>query len=343
MVFKNAVEISKKLVPKLRKKADIIVALTHLGIGKSTSIKYTTSNELAEKVNGIDIIIDGHTHTNLKKPIIINNTQIFEAKDFGEYLGKISINVKNKKIQDIIWKKMPVNLKKYFGKNKDGKKQFEFITKEYKPNPKIKNLLEKYKEIGNKKLNNIVCVSDILLDGSRPKVRAMDTNLSNLLTDAIRWKVNADISLQNGGGIRSSLNKGKITIRDILTVLPFGNTLYVINLKGSIIKSILDFAAKIPAGKGAYLHTSGLTWTSENGIPKNILIGGKKLDLNKMYKVVTNNYLASGGDGYKILDKFKSNGNDTGFTEASVLREFMQNELNGKISSYPNKSRYIRK
>ena len=69
--FKNAVKISKKLVPELRKKADIVIALTHLGIGKSTSPKYTTSNELAEKVNGIDLIIDGHTHTNLQKPIII--------------------------------------------------------------------------------------------------------------------------------------------------------------------------------------------------------------------------------------------------------------------------------
>ncbi len=343
LVFKNAVEVSKKLVPKLREKADIIIALTHLGIGKSTSPKYTTSNELAEKVNGIDLIIDGHSHTNLEKPIIINKTEIFQAKDFGEYLGKITVNYDQGKIQNIEWHKIPVNLKKYLGKDKDGKKQFSFVEKEYTPDAKVQALLKKYKEKGAEKLDNVICNSEILLDGERPKVRSMDTNLSNLLTDAIRWKVGADIALQNGGGIRSSIKPGKITTRDILTVLPFGNTLYVLNLKGSVIKSVLDFAAKIPAGKGSYLHTSGLTWTSENGIPKNILVAGKKLDLNKTYKVVTNNYLASGGDGYKIIGEHKSQGYDTGFTAASVLGEFMQKQLKGEISSYSNVLRYKRK
>ncbi len=341
--FKNAVEISKKLVPELRKKADIIIALTHLGIGKSTSPEYTTSNELAEKVSGIDIIIDGHTHTNLQKPIVINHTEIFEAKDFGEYLGKITIDFKQGKIQNIKWHKIPVNLKKYLGKNKDGKKQFAFVEKEYKPDTELQKLLKKYKDEGAKKLNTVICYSDILLDGKRQRVRAMDTNLSNLITDAIRWKVNADISFQNGGSIRSSINPGNITIRDILTVLPFGNTLFVLNLKGDTIKSVLEFASKIPAGKGGFLHTSGLTWESNNGIPENILINGKKLDLNKTYKVVTNHYLASGGDGYKIIEKNKSKGYDTGFTVASVLTEFLQKKLGGNIKSYSDKLRYIRK
>ena len=273
-----------------------------------------------------------------KNQLLSNNTEIFEAKDFGEYLGKITINYDQGKIQNIKWHKIPVNLKKYLGKNKDGKKQFEFVENEYQPDPQVQDLLAKYKEKGAKKLDTVICNSDILLDGERPKVRAMDTNLSNLITDAIRWKVNADIAFQNGGGIRSSIKPGKITTRDILTVLPFGNTLYVLNLKGSVIKSILEFAAKIPAGKGSYLHTSGLTWSSENGTPKNILVGGKKLNLDKIYKVVTNNYLASGGDGYKIIGNHKTNGYDTGFTEASILSEFIQKQLKSKMGTRASSS-----
>jgi 5'-nucleotidase/UDP-sugar diphosphatase len=169
----------------------------------------------------------------------------------------------------------------------------------------------------------------IRLDGDRNLVRSQETNLSNLIADGMCTKTGADIAFMNGGGIRASIEDGPITYRDVLTVQPFGNTLVLIDMTGAQIMEVLTYAASIDpeAGVGAFLQVSGLKWTNNKGVPENVMVGDTPIDLNKTYKVVTNNFMAAGGDGYAMLKDLPQS--DTGYVDADALKEYIQ-EL-GKV------------
>ena len=158
----------------------------------------------------------------------------------------------------------------------------------------------------------------------------------------MRWKVGADIAITNSGGIRTTLKPGPITIRDILTVHPFGNTLFVYKLKGDQILKILEYTATISEGKGAWPQVSGITYKSKDGKVYDVMVNGKPLDPNKVYTLVTNSYMAGGGDGYSMLKEWKGQGYDTGFTLSQVIMEYIQKKLGGRIKSYDDKPRYVR-
>ena len=171
--------------------------------------------------------------------------------------------------------------------------------------------------------------ASVLLVGAKESVRVEETNLANLVTDAMRAKTGADIALQNAGGIRADIAPGEITYRDILTVQPFGNTLVLLDMTGQQILDTLTYAATIEAGNGAFLQVSGLKWTNNQGKPETILAGGQPLELEKTYKVVTNNFMASGGDGYKMLKDLPQT--NTGFVDADAVREYV--EQRGKVGA----------
>ena len=126
----------------------------------------------------------------------------------------------------------------------------------------------------------------------------------------------ADIAITNGGGIRSGIAKGEITLGDVLTVMPFGNTLYAADLTGAQIKEALEHGvSQVEEGGGAFPHVSGLSFTFTLSKPKGErildvnLVNDKgdavPLDLDKTYRVATNNFMGGGGDGYSVLKKRK--------------------------------------
>jgi 5'-nucleotidase/UDP-sugar diphosphatase len=153
------------------------------------------------------------------------------------------------------------------------------------------------------------------------------------------WKSGADLAITNSGGIRASIQAGPITYRDILTVLPFGNTLYVVDVPGTALRDLLEYTATREPGQGAMAQVSGVTYVIENGEAKDILVNGAPIDDNKVYKVATNNYLASGGDGYTVLAGLS--GYDTGFVLADVVVEFV-GEIS-PITAYADSGRITRK
>ncbi|WGS65997.1 5'-nucleotidase C-terminal domain-containing protein [Marinitoga aeolica] len=338
--FLNVEETVKKYLPELKKKADIVVVLGHLGYdGKyqPLGVQYTTSDQLAKDVKGIDVVIDGHSHTLMEKAAYINKTIVVQAGEWGKYLGRLDLWVENGKIVDYEWAAIPINMKKYLGKDENGNAQYEYVTEPIPEDPFIKMIADYYYSLGAEELNKVIGETKILLDGERTHVRGGETNLGHLITDALIWKTGADIALQNGGGIRASIQPGKITYRDILTVLPFGNTVYVEELTGKDIMDILNYAVKIPAGKGAWLHVAGVTYKVKDGKPVDVMVNGKPLEMDKLYKVAANNYMASGGDGYSMLKGKK--GYDTGFVLADVVKEYIQKL--GTIENYDNAPRIM--
>ena len=328
LVFRNAVEVSRALVPVLAKSADVVVALTHLGwpVGAEDE-GVTTSKALAEaKIPGLDVIVDGHSHTLFDDLQRVGDAIVVQAGAYGEYLGRLDLEVKQGRIVAATWKALPINVKKETGKDAAGKAVYGFVGDPVPADPDVATALDYFAEVGSEGLDRKVGETKVLLDGERDHVRSGETNLSHLLTDAMRWKTSASVAFLNGGGIRASIPEGDISYRSVLTVLPFGNTLYALDLSGEDLQRFLDSAAKVSAGKGGFPHFSGLTATFADGTARDVLVDGKPLDKAKQYRFVTLSFLANGGDGYSVLREIKDavgRGYDTGYTDANVFVDYL--------------------
>ena len=329
--FSNAVETAQKFVPKLREEADIVIALTHLGFHEMAGGGYRTPGDLylAKQVAGIDIIIGGHSHKELFEPKVIGKTLILQAGEYGMYVGRLDLTIDSDTddIKEYTYKLIPVNLKrrvKYRGKS-----YYMYVDNGYIEDPEVLEFIQPYLEQSDELLSQPVGEALVDLIGIKDIIRSQETNLANLVTDGMLAKTGAEIAFQNAGGIRAGIAKGPITYRDILTVLPFGETLRLLDMTGAQIMEVLSYAATVKKGNGGFLHSSGLRWTNNKGIPENVIIGEAPIDFERVYKVATNGFLATGGDGYTMFKDLPQY--DTGFTQASTLREYIIKQ--GKVAS----------
>ena len=317
--FKSAVETAQALVPKLKAQADLVIALSHLGLEKGG---YATPGDLtlAKEVPGINVIVGGHTHDALTEAKVVGETVIVQAGEYGEYVGRLDLTFDSdaKKVTASKYQLLPVNFKKQV-KYTDKDSYYAYADTAYPEDPTVTDALKSYLGEANQLLAQPLGEAMVKLDGDRKLVRSQETNLGNLITDAMRAKTGAELAFMNGGGIRADIAPGKITYRDILTVQPFGNTLVVMNLTGEQVLAVLNYAATVEAGKGAFLHVSGVKWTNNQGQAENVMVGDAPLDLQKTYKIVTNNFMAAGGDGYAMLKDLPKT--DTGFVDADALKE----------------------
>ena len=300
LVFEDEVETAQALAPKLRKKADIVIALTHMGIDATDE---TGSRRLAKMVPGIDLIVDGHSHTHLNEPLIINNTPIVQAKQWGLYLGKGIMTIENKKVTGFKWELIPINLKEKV-KNADGSTGLKFIDAEIEEDPELLKLLSPYAEKVDEVLSEVIGNAETLFP--QGMVRKEETALGNLVADSMLWQtknLKTDFAIQNGGGIRADLPAGTITKKTIYEILPFDNTVMVVTIKGAHLLPLFDYIAATP-GKGAFPQVSeGVSFTinTATGKCEDILIKGKPIDPERIYRIATNSFMAVGGDGYQAF------------------------------------------
>ncbi|PID57534.1 hypothetical protein CSB45_06820 [candidate division KSB3 bacterium] len=326
--FKDVIETARDLVPQLRTKADIVVALTHLGFYEESGGGYNSAGDikLAKEVEGIDVIVGGHTDTPLKEVEVIGNTLIVQTGGQSESVGRLDlvIDTEEDRITDYAYKLMSVNGKKRVKYN--GKKYYMYVDKGYVEDQEILDAAAPYMAQADQLLSTPVGEALVGLVGVRSAVRSRETNLGNLITDAMMERTNADIALQNGGGIRKTLPAGPITYRDILSVQPFGNTLVLLDMTGAQIMEVLNYAATVEPGNGAFLHVGGLKWTlnrrGDTPVAENVMVGDSAIEMDKTYTVVTNNFMASGGDGYKMLKELRSL--DTGYVDADVFKDYVK-------------------
>ncbi|MFO1174155.1 MAG: 5'-nucleotidase C-terminal domain-containing protein [Paracoccaceae bacterium] len=200
---------------------------------------------------------------------------------------------------------------------KDGKKKvswvpaFRFIdTATVAPDPETQALADKFKASLDKTLDVEIGTTETALDSRRNVVRAEESSMGDLITDAIRAQTGADIAIMNGGGIRGdrTYDAGtKLTRRDILTELPFGNVTVVTELPGSQVLAALENAvSQVEKGAGRFAQVSGLTFTFDASAPagsrvSEVMVAGQALAPDKLYKVAVNDYILGGGDGYTAL------------------------------------------
>lgn len=294
--FTDPVEAAKKMVKVLKEEeqVDAVIALTHLGTDESST---DTSIKVAENAPGIDLIVDGHSHTT--DNVGISGTLIVSAGEYLKNLGVVELVFEDQKLVS---------------------KEGHLITKEeaaeIEADPEVEAVIQKIQESQKTILSEVVGKTAVELNGEREYVRTGETNLGNLITDAMIDMTGADVAITNGGGIRASIDKGEITKEEIITVLPFGNYIVTKEVTGAAIKEALENGVSAyPETKGAFPHVAGMTYKIDPNKPAgdrvhSIMIDGEPIDMDKTYVLATNDFMAAGGDEYTM------------FIDASLLNEY---------------------
>ncbi|HWK24791.1 MAG TPA: 5'-nucleotidase C-terminal domain-containing protein [Ureibacillus sp.] len=343
VVFENYIEEANKAVKAFEDLGvDKIIALSHLGFDDNPAVDNDII--LAKTVEGIDVIVGGHSHTQLNEPYLVNTNTKGEAKDAtlivqaanaSNYLGTLDVTFNDKGV-----------VVSYDGKLLDLAK--------YADDQEALKLLQPYKkhidEVGGteiKATTTAALVSPRISDEGNTQqvsVRKNETALGNLITDGMLEKAKSftkkDVimAVQNGGGIRASINEGPITIGEVITVLPFGNTLAVVDVTGAELKQTFETSVGVyPKENGGFLHVSkgtkvqfdsskpagervvSITYTNAEG--KEVAIDDKTT-----YTIATNAFTAKGGDGFTALAKAYEEGRvtDLGLSDWENLKEHLE-------------------
>lgn len=287
LTFEDPVVTAERMVAELEGKVDVIVALAHLGVDDASTY---TSDKVAMAVEGIDIIIDGHSHTTLPEGMMVGDTLIASAGSYDKNLGVVTVTVDGDTVTA----------------------EASLITKsdaaDTAEDPGVAAIIAEIQDEHEAILSEEVGRVPFELNGERAFVRTGETNLGNLVTNAMLEETDADCALTNGGGIRASIDPGYITKGEIITVLPFGNYIITKSLTGAVIKEALEHGtAAYPDAEGMFPHVGGMTFMIDVSRPVgdrivDLTIGGEPVDLEVEYILATNDFMAAGGDGYDMLN-----------------------------------------
>jgi len=356
--FKDPVDVTAKLAKEIKAKynPDITIALTHMGhyVDASFGINAPGDVTLARSLpaNTLDMIIGGHSQepvcmsdTNVNddnfkpglacKPDQQNGTYIMQAHEWGKYVGKAEFKLENGKLTLLNYKLMPVNL--YVDKvQADGSTKAVLANEYIKPDPKLESYLAVYQAKGAKQIEGTIGEVDARLEGDRNKVRYQQTNLARVIIQAQMDVVNADFGLISGGGIRSSIEAGEVSYKDILKVHPFKNRITYMDWQGNDLWDYLNTVTSFPPDAGAYLQYHKISFERKNGQLVNVVINGQPLNKNKTYRMSLNSYNASGGDGYPALTN-KKGFVSTDETDAKALQNFISKNSPLKAAEFTPK------
>jgi len=297
-----------------------IIVLSHSG--------YAVDIDVAKKVEGIDVIVGGHSNTLLSNtdedaagpyPTMVGNTAVVQAYAYGKYLGELNLSFDD-----------DGNITEAQG---DPLLISGEVVEEEKMLSRVQELAEPLDEIRNK----VVADTAEAIEGNRDVCRVEECAMGNLIADAMLSQVKSQgisIALMNSGGIRASMEGGEITMGDVLTVLPFQNTLSTFQLKGSdLIGALENGVSQVEEVKGRFPQVAGVKFTWDPTVEANsgriveVLINDngewKTIDPNAMYGVVSNDFLRSGGDGYEIFANKAELAYDFGPSLDRVLAQYL--------------------
>ncbi|MBT0958602.1 5'-nucleotidase C-terminal domain-containing protein [Alphaproteobacteria bacterium KMM 3653] len=294
-----------------------IIALTHVGVTKDMKI--------AEEVAGLDAVVGGHSHTLFSNteegamayPTMVGSVPVVQAYAYSKYVGHLTIvfdddgNVTSATGDTILLDAS--------------------VAEDEAAVARVAELAGPIEEMKTR----IVASSTAAIEGSRDVCRAMECPMGTLVADAMLDRVKdqgVQVAIQNGGGVRASIDAGEVTMGEVLTVLPFQNTLSTFETKGSVILAALENGVgQVEEGAGRFPQVAGMTFAFDAAAEagsrvSDVMIGGEALDPEATYGVVTNNYVRNGGDGYKMFATDAVNPYDFGPDLADVLAEFMASE-----------------
>jgi 5'-nucleotidase/UDP-sugar diphosphatase len=300
--FRGAEETVRRYLPELEDQADLFVVLSHLG--------YDGDVALARAVDGIDVIIGGHSHVFLERPQVVNGTIVVQAGAKGQALGRLALTVDletgvvvDHTRRDVL---LPV---------RDGVAEV---------NEAVKALVDAALAAAAETMNQPIGETAVALE---PEYEG-EFALGNLVVDAmLATDIDgqaADIAMHNNGGIRAGLPKGPITYGQLYAVLPFDNQLMALDLTGAQVLRILEHSVAERAGA---MQVAGMTFRFSMSKPagqrvREATVGGDPLDPERVYRVVTIDYLAAGGDGQEAF--LEATNPAYGDTEVWAVAEYIR-------------------
>ena len=313
--------------------------LTKLGINKIIVLShsgYEVDKIVAANTTGVDVIVGGHSNTYLSNtsdrakgpyPTVVNNTQIVQAYAYGKFLGALDVifddagNVITATGEPII---MDSNIAE---------------------NEAIKARLIELEVPLNKLKEKVVASNSTNLNGERDDCRVRECTMGNLIADAMRDAVSDkgyNIALQNSGGIRASIDLGEVTMGEVLTVLPFQNTLATFKVTGEqLLAALENGVSQVEDVKGRFPQVSGLRFSFDiaiapgEGRVQSVEVDQNgswaPLDIKATYGVVSNNFIRGGGDGYKMFRQ-ATDVYDFGPDVADIVADFLAKNPNYQTS-----------
>ncbi len=319
-------KIVQKAVNKARRKgADYVVVLSHLG--EEDNNTHIESHSLIAATTGIDILLDGHTHNVIPGDSVENKDG---KKIVATQTGTKFLNIGKVLIQ------------------KDGSISNTLIPKketEQYTNARVSAVTDSVNILMNTLTRRVVCHSDVKLSildkEGRQEVRKAETNLGDLVCDAYRTILDADIAIANGGGIRAEKFAGDLTYGDITDILPYDNNMWVVEATGATIQELLEkCTALLPLEDGYFPQVSGLRYTVNvrNHTVTDVEVLNKKtgkyepLQSDNTYTIATIDYCVTGGGFYYVLKDCKVVERRNQLYR-DVFVEFLEKNLGGNISN----------
>jgi 5'-nucleotidase/UDP-sugar diphosphatase len=288
---------------------------------------------LAEQVPGIDLIVDGHTHTRMTEPLFVTNSAtkrpvpIVQAWQWGLEVGKTDLEISAQNTVKTRYKAIPVNLKNVT-KNPDGTKTETPIGTQVAGNAALRAELQPYAD----KVDQILGekIGTAAEDFETTTLRSQENPLGNLVADATfayAKKLGADFVVQNSGSIRAPIKAGPITKKNPYEILPYDNSTVLLTVRGKTVREMFDFVASLPAGVPNFLQIAGAKVTIDRKQKRatSILIAGAPLVDGKNYRLATNSYLVTGGDGFAMLKAAKDP-----FDTSTFMRDLMIDYIKGQ-------------
>ena len=304
----DPVTAAKEMVSVLRaQNVDTVVAVGHLGVAREGFI---TSDELCRDVPGIDIFIDGHSHTEMEDGKVCDGSIVLEKSDTmiastGCYLHNVGI---------ITCKSGSIDAKLYRGPALSS-------------HP-VSMAIQEVKDYVDSLLSTVIGSTEILLVGERDIIRNGETNLGDLAADAMRSALDADVAIVNSGGLRTSIQAGDIRLKDVYDVMPFLNYSCKVEVPGSVLWEEMEFSlALMGNSKGGFIQFSGMTVTYDPSAEAghkvlSITVAGEEVDKTATYSVATSDFVAGGGDGNVY---FKGYEKKFGADMDSIFADYIEN------------------
>ncbi|MCV0393861.1 MAG: 5'-nucleotidase C-terminal domain-containing protein [Rhizobiaceae bacterium] len=317
-----------------------IIALTHVG--------YPRDLAAIAKIPDVDVVVGGHSHTLLHNsddkaagpyPTMVDNpggyqVPVVQAGSYSKYLGEFSVTFDDAGVVQSA-SGDPILLDSSFERD-------EAVV------ARIKELAGPIEELVAQEVSETTAP----IDGDRTSCRARECEMGNLVADAILDRTRdqgVTIAVQNGGGLRASIDEGTITMGEVLAVLPFQNTLATFELSGADLKASIEAGvSEVEDGAGKFPQVAGLKYSFDPSVPPNegrvqsieVMEGDSWVPLedSKTYTIATNNFVRSGGDGYRLFAENAQNAYDYGPSLEQVVADYLADnrpytpKLDGRIA-----------
>jgi 5'-nucleotidase / UDP-sugar diphosphatase len=318
--FTDPIEAARTQVAALQAQGvNKIIGLTHVGI--------ETDRRIASQVPGIAMIIGGHSHTpmapmnnvaNPPYPELVGGPDgrpvvVVTAWEWGRWLGDLTLSFDAA------------------GRLVDVRGRPTEVAPSIEPDRGFENRIAVFRSAVNELSQRVIGQAAVELDGSRTAIRSRETNLGNLIAEALLSggrEAGAQLAITNGGGIRSSIAAGQVTVGNVLEVLPFGNTLALTTISGAQLKAALENGvSRVENGDGRFPQIAGFRFAFDPAQPAGsrvtaITYNNQVVEPDASLRVVTNNFMLVGGDGYTVFAE-GANRIDSGLIMSDVVEQYI--------------------